>query len=84
MKKVLDQIAETVISLDESSLTELLPEFKNRMDSFEPNREWEKSVIIFFLINAVRVKNTLFNENVLKKSSKKNKSDQPPTLKIVK
>lgn len=66
LSKVLEQIAEKVISLDEASLTALLPEYKRRMESFEPTREWEKAVIIYFLINSVRVKNSLFNENVIK------------------
>jgi hypothetical protein len=95
LSKVLEQIAEKVISLDEASLTALLPEFKRRMESFEPTREWEKAVIIYFLINSVRVKNSLFNENVIKnqddrieKAEKEDKNapktDREPNLKLVK
>jgi len=55
------------------------------MDHFEPNREWEKAVVIFFLINAVRVKNALFNEGILKKTAtEKPKPKKEGPLKIVK
>jgi len=85
LEKTLDHIAEWILGLDEASLTELLPAYKKRMDHFEPNREWEKAVIIFFLINAVRVKNALFNEGILKKAApEKSKPKKDGPLKIVK
>ena len=85
LEKTLDHIAEWILGLDEASLTELLPEYKKRMDHFEPTREWEKAVIIFFLINSVRVKNALFNEGILKKTAmEKPKSKKDGPLKIVK
>jgi len=85
LDKTLDQIAEKIINLDEASLTQLLSHYKQKMERFEPTKEWEKSVIIFFLINSVRVKNSLFNENILKTSKgnteqKRSKS----SLKLVK
>ena len=36
------------------------------MEHFEPTKEWEKAVIIFFIINAVRAKNHIFNEQLLR------------------
>jgi len=84
LDKTLDQLAEKILGLDEASLTQLLPKFKKRMDEFEPTREWEKAVIIFFLINAVRVKNTIFNENILKGSKKKDKGDKDRPFKLIK
>lgn len=36
------------------------------MENFDGTKDWEKSVIIYCLINAVCLKNKLFNENVLK------------------
>lgn len=84
LEKVLDQIAEKIISLDEASLTQLLGRYKKKMDEFEPSREWEKSVLIFFIINAVRVKNTIFNDNILKGKGKKAKSDKDSPLKLIK
>ena len=84
LDKVLNQIAERVLDLDEASLTQLLPYFKQKMESFEPNREWEKSVIIFFLINSVRVKNTIFNDHIAKGKTKKTKDSKDSPLKLVK
>lgn len=82
--KMLEQIAEKVLALDENSLTELLPRYKQVMEKFEPTPEWEKAVIIFFLINSVRVKNSLFNENVMKSKKKREKPKGPRPLKRVK
>jgi len=62
----LDKIAEKILSLDEASLSGLWDKYKNQMEHFETSKEWEKSVIIFFIINAVRVKNQLFNEQILR------------------
>ena len=83
MEKFLDQIAEKIRKIDEDSLTRLLPVYKKKMEKFEPTEEWEKAVIIFFLINAVRVKNSIFNDNVIKENSPKKPSDGP-SLKLVK
>lgn len=84
MEKILDQIAEKINSLDEASLTQLLPRYKKKMEDFEPTKDWEKAVIIFFIINAMRVKNTIFNENVAQGKNKKPKSVKTNPLKLVK
>jgi hypothetical protein len=58
------------------------------MEHFETTKEWEKSVIIFFIINAVRVKNHIFNENMLGLQKKQDKPGKPlkgkPDLRLVK
>ena len=88
MEKLLDQIAAKILALDESSLTSLLSKYKEIMDTFEPTPRWEKAVLIYFIINSVRVKNALFNENILKTesdiSTKKNKKDPIRPFKLVK
>jgi len=61
----LDKIAEKILTLDEASLSGLWEKYKNQMEHFETTKEWEKSVIIFFIINAVRLKNQIFNEQIL-------------------
>jgi hypothetical protein len=61
----LEKIAETILALDEASLSGLWEKYKRKMEHFESTKEWEKSVIIFFIINAVRVKNKLFNEQII-------------------
>jgi len=66
LESALDRLAERILSLDEASLSSLLERYKGRMEHFEPTKEWEKSVIIFFIINAVRAKNHIFNEQLLR------------------
>jgi hypothetical protein len=64
LEKALEGIAERILSLDEASLTGLWGKYKERMERFDTSREWERAVIAFFLINAVRVKNQIFNEQI--------------------
>jgi hypothetical protein len=61
---VLKQLARSILALDEETLISLLPLYRKRMDNFEPTSEWEESVIIYFMINGCRIKNTQFNERV--------------------
>ena len=62
--KALDKIAEQIIALDEASLTQLRKTYLNRLLQFEPTKEWEKAVIIYFIINGVIAKNNLFNQHI--------------------
>lgn len=78
VRKALDRLAEQILSFDEASLTSLLDDYRAKMDAFEPTREWERAVIIFFIINSVRVKNLMFNENILKKEAAEKPSPKPP------
>jgi uncharacterized protein YjgD (DUF1641 family) len=69
----LNKIAENILHIDEASLTSL----------------WEKAVIIFSIINAVRAKNAIFNEKLLNtKAQKKKMTPERPQgksyLKLVK
>jgi hypothetical protein len=88
LESALDKMAENILSLDEASLSNLWDKYKNRMERFDTTREWEKSVIIFFIINSVRVKNHIFNENILSLQKKENKpvkqTKSKPDLKLVK
>jgi len=88
LESALEKMAENILSLDEASLTSLWEKYKIKMEHFDTTREWEKSVIIFFIINSVRVKNHIFNENILKLQNKQNKPEKPPKkkpdLKLVK
>jgi hypothetical protein len=65
LEKSLDKIAENILYLDEASLTSLWDKYKTKMEQFTFTPEWEKAVIIFSIINAVRVKNAIFNEKIL-------------------
>jgi hypothetical protein len=85
----LDKMAESILYLDEASLASLWDKYKTKMEQFSFTSEWEKSVIIFSIINAVRVKNAIFNERMLNnRTSKKppGQKKQPgrPHLKLVK
>jgi len=66
LEPALDRLAERILGLDEASLSSLWEKYKNRMERFEPSKEWEKSVIIFFIINAVRAKNHIFNQQLIR------------------
>ena len=85
----LDNIAENILYLDEASLTSLWDKYKNKVEQFSNSSEWEKAVIIFSIINAVRAKNAIFNEKLLnnkaqKKTATPEKPQDKPYLKLVK
>lgn len=89
LESSLDKLAERILGLDEASLTGLWEKYKLKMEKFEATREWEKSVIIFFIINSVRVKNHIFNEQIIHQQKKDNaapKTTTPgkPDLRLVK
>ncbi|MCK9275800.1 MAG: hypothetical protein M0P57_12000 [Syntrophales bacterium] len=87
-EKSLDNIAERILTLDEESMNNLWEKYKKRMEKFDTSKEWEKAVIIFFIINAVRVKNKIFNEQVTQNATKSNSPRKPardiPYLKRIK
>ena len=77
IESALQKIAEHILSLDEASLSGLWEKYKTRMEHFEASREWEKAVIIFFVINAVRAKNHIFTEQVAKRQPRESASGAP-------
>jgi hypothetical protein len=89
MEKALEKLAEQLLAFDEASLANLREKYRLRIEQFDGTKDWEKAVIIYCMINAVSLKNTLFNENVLrrKKDKEKKTRDQArrhPGLKRVK
>ena len=86
MEKALEKLAEQILSFDEASLASLREKYRLRIEQFDGTKEWEKGVIAYCIINAVSMKNTFFNENVLRR--KKGKGEGPtmrrPDLKRVK
>jgi hypothetical protein len=85
----LDKIAENILYLDEASLDVLWDKYKSKMEQFSFTPEWEKSVIIFSIINAVRVKNVIFNEQLLNRQAEAENAapkrpQGKPNLKLVK
>jgi hypothetical protein len=67
MEKALERLAEQILSFDEASLSSLREKYRQRIERFDGTREWEKAVIVYCIINAVSMKNALFNENILKR-----------------
>ena len=86
MEKALERVAEQILSFDEASMSSLREKYRSKIEHFDGTKEWEKSVIIYCIINAVSLKNTLFNENLLKKEGKREgkPSKGHPSLKRVK
>jgi hypothetical protein len=78
MERALGKIAEQILSFDEASLVHLREKYRLRIEHFDGTRDWEKAVITFCIINAVSMKNSLFNENVLKKVKKKEEERSSP------
>ena len=77
MEAALQKIAEHILRLDEASLSGLWEKYKARMEHFEATPEWEKAVIIFFVINAVRAKNHIFNEQVAQRHPRESEPGAP-------
>jgi hypothetical protein len=83
LEKALEKLADQVLSFDEASLVHLREKYRAKIEHFDGTKDWEKSVIIFCM------KNALFNENVLKKVKKKEEKSSPqkqgrPGLKRIK
>ena len=78
MEKALEKLAEQILHFDEASLASLREKYRTRIENFDGTKDWEKAVIVFCIINAVSMKNTLFNENILKRK-KNNEMKSPPS-----
>ncbi|GAB6126425.1 hypothetical protein [Humidesulfovibrio idahonensis] len=64
LENALDKLARQLVAFDEASLMDLWEKYAEQVRQFEPTRRWEESVLIFGLIQAVRMKNQLFNYNL--------------------
>ena len=89
LENSLDKIADNILHIDEASLTSLWEKYKNKVEKFSTSPEWEKAIIIFSIINAVRAKNAIFNEKLLNNKTPKKKAtpERPQSksyLKLVK
>ncbi|UQZ88397.1 hypothetical protein C4J81_03905 [Deltaproteobacteria bacterium Smac51] len=89
IEDVLRKIARQIMALNEDTLTALLPKYKERMINFAPTPEWEESVLIYFLINGLRIKNSQFNDKIKEymvatPDGEKNGPHRRPRLRLVK
>nr|WP_034602765.1 hypothetical protein [Maridesulfovibrio frigidus] len=61
MEKALLKLARQLNAYDEASLTALWNKYEATVSEFEPTRKWEEAAVVFGMIQAVRLKNQLFN-----------------------
>ena len=64
IERVLEKIADQVLALDEASLSTLRAKYHTRLQHFDATKDWERAVIIYFIINSVITKNNMFNDNI--------------------
>ena len=81
IEKALNKIAEQILAFDEASLRSIRAKYQTRIGNFDTSREWERSVIVYFIVNSVITKNALFNQNLLVGKGKKGEKEKK--LKIV-
>jgi len=78
LEQTLNRMAETILHLDEASLVALWDKYRRRVERVEVSREWERAVIVYFMINAVRAKNQALNEKILA-DRRQQPRQEPPT-----
>ncbi len=64
MERMLQKMAQQLNAYDEASLIALWDKYATIVERFEPTKRWEEAAIIFSLIQAVRLKNQLFNQHL--------------------
>lgn len=80
MKDKLNQLAEQFLDLDACELIRLLPDIQQRMQHCDHSPEWERSVVAFFLINAMRFKNNA----AMRCNQAASMAEERPRLRLVK
>jgi hypothetical protein len=84
IEEVLQGLADRVLDFDEASLAQLQEKYLKKVSDFSPTREWERAIVIYFMINSVRVKNKIFNEKVKSQGQGQPGKPQKNWLKIIK
>ncbi len=74
IEEVLLGLADRVLDFDEASLTQLQEKYLKKVSEFSPSRDWEQAIVVYFLINSIRVKNKIFNE---KEKASKTGTERP-------
>lgn len=64
MERMLQKMASQLNAYDEASLLALWDKYATIVERFEPTKRWEEAAIVFSLIQAVRLKNQLFNQHL--------------------
>jgi hypothetical protein len=84
IEEALQSLADRVLDFDEASLAQLHEKYLKKVSEFAPSREWERAIVVYFMINSVRVKNRIFNERVSGKGGGEKPKQSKNILKIVK
>lgn len=64
MEHMLQKMARQLNAFDEASLMALWDKYATIVERFEPTKRWEEAALVFSLIQAVRLKNQLFNQHL--------------------
>ena len=84
IEEALERIADRILDFDEASLVQLQEKYLKKVSEFSATRDWERAIIIYFMINSVRVKNRIFNEKVQGASLSNQLRSPKNQLKIIK
>lgn len=64
IEKALLELADKILVFDEASLAQLQEKYLKMVSDFKPTKEWERAIVVYFMINSIRVKNKIFNQKV--------------------
>ena len=64
MERMLLKMARQLNAYDEASLMSLWEKYATQVENFEPSQRWEEAALVFSLIQAVHLKNQLFNQHL--------------------
>ena len=64
MEQMLQKMARQLNAYDEASLMALWEKYAALVENFEPTKRWEEAALVFSLIQAVHLKNQLFNQRL--------------------
>ena len=64
MENMLLKMARQLNAYDEASLMALWEKYAALVENFEPSQRWEEANLVFSLIQAVHLKNQLFNQRL--------------------
>lgn len=84
IEEALLRLADRVLDFDEASLAQLQEKYLKKVAEFSPTRDWEKAIVVYFLINSIRVKNKIFNEKVKGSPPPERRRPLRKQLKVVK
>ncbi|CCO25083.1 hypothetical protein [Maridesulfovibrio hydrothermalis] len=77
MEKALLKLAKQLNAYDEASLMDLWSKYEAEVANFQPTRKWEEATIVFGMIQAVKLKNQLFNYNWAESCGPESMSPRP-------